>query len=131
MAALYGVDFFVGPADQGQLQAALRRVKPPIRHLFVGNEDFDRYLQVLAEENLVVAQPLGPNGDLQWKLDIELTEPVPSEQIAIHLSRSSLLVARPKDENAQYSPYLVYLDGKFAYEAELEYENDAFRLRRT
>ena len=129
--ALHGVDLYVAGGNRIRLAEAIASLEPPIPHLFFGNEEFDRYLAVLGVEDVVTAHQVDPKGGLSWLLDFEITKPVPMDGIARTLSKSGLLVARPRDEKAQYSSYLVYEGGELHYEAELLDEDTAPRLRPT
>ena len=131
MAGLHGIDFLIGQAGRTALINALDLVTPKIPNLFFENEEFSRYVDLLGVENLAVAHLLDPGSDLAWKLDVELTEPIPSEEMARQLSRAPLLVARPSNEIDQYSSYLFYHDGELLYEAVLDEEEGALKVRRT
>lgn len=79
MNKLYGLDLFVEGGSRAKLIDAFQHVTPRIPHLFFENEDFDRYLRLLGEEGLAVAWLLDPEHELTWKVDVELTQPIPSE----------------------------------------------------
>ena len=130
MADVYGVDFLIGQAERTVLVNALDLVTPRIPYIFFENENFLHYVDLLGVENLAVARLLDPGSDLTWKLDMEMIEPVPSERIALQLSKMPLLVARPSDETVQYSSYLFYFQGKLLYEANIEEDEGALKVRK-
>ena len=130
MADLHGVDFLIGHAERAALINALALVMPRIPHLFFENEEFSHYVNLLGVKNLAVARLLDPGGDLAWKLDIEMTEPVPSEKIALQLSRAPLLVARPSNEVDQYSSYLFYFQEQLLYEAFVEEQEGVLKVKK-